>query len=163
MLKQFRATVPFFSQMVYETYDRLLVCVTLEKREGACALFVQKTPDMCPWRLKKQKNLKLYIHVALTWLSYFLCSALLFFFNAGVCSTLLQTPQEELRKSLINVAWTEGMDDLETDVEWIPKKLKLMHYIRFSLLVKRQAFFLGILSDVNQAVPNHLADESQTR
>ena len=28
------------------TYDRLLVSVTLEKREGACALFVQKTPDM---------------------------------------------------------------------------------------------------------------------
>ena len=27
------------------TYDRLLVSVTLEKREGACALFVQKTPD----------------------------------------------------------------------------------------------------------------------
>ena len=54
MLKQFRATVPFFSQMVYRallpetvsTYDRLLVSVTLEKREGACALFVQKTPDM---------------------------------------------------------------------------------------------------------------------
>ena len=28
------------------TYDRLLVSVTLEKREGACALFVQKTPDI---------------------------------------------------------------------------------------------------------------------
>ena len=28
------------------TYDRLLVSVTLEKREGACALFVPKTPDM---------------------------------------------------------------------------------------------------------------------
>ena len=28
------------------TYDRLLVSVTLEKREGACALFVLKTPDM---------------------------------------------------------------------------------------------------------------------
>ena len=56
MLKQFRATVPFFSEMVYRrrallpetvsTYDRLLVSVTLEKREGDCALFVQKTPDM---------------------------------------------------------------------------------------------------------------------
>ena len=31
---------------VFSTYDRLLVSVTLEKREGACALFVQKTPDM---------------------------------------------------------------------------------------------------------------------
>ena len=28
------------------TNDRLLVSVTLEKREGACALIVQKTPDM---------------------------------------------------------------------------------------------------------------------
>ena len=27
-------------------FVRLLVSVTLEKREGACALFVQKTPDM---------------------------------------------------------------------------------------------------------------------
>ena len=60
--------------------------------------------------------------------------------NTGVCSASFQTTQEELRKSLINVALTEGMDNLETDVEWIPKKLKLMHYIRFSLLVKRQAF-----------------------
>ena len=27
-------------------FVRLLVSVTLEKREGACALFVQKTPDI---------------------------------------------------------------------------------------------------------------------
>ena len=57
MLKQFRATVPFYAHIPFDwrrallpetvsTYDRLLVSVTLEKREGACALFVQKTPDM---------------------------------------------------------------------------------------------------------------------
>ena len=54
--------MPFFSQMVYHlteeghccsklfqhtiNFVHLLVSVTLEKREGACALFVQKTPDM---------------------------------------------------------------------------------------------------------------------
>ena len=27
-------------------HDRLLVSVTLEKRERACALFVQRTPDL---------------------------------------------------------------------------------------------------------------------
>ena len=31
---------------IVSTYDRLLVSVTLEKREGACALFVQKTPEI---------------------------------------------------------------------------------------------------------------------
>ena len=75
MLKQFRASVPFFSQMAYAfwihlliepdrepdreeghccsklfqgtiNFVRLLVSVTLEKREGACALFVQKTSNM---------------------------------------------------------------------------------------------------------------------
>ena len=35
-----------FSNETVSTYDRLLVSVTLEKREGACALFVQKNPDM---------------------------------------------------------------------------------------------------------------------
>ena len=38
------------------TYDHLLVSVTLEKREGACALFVQKTPDISWKRNKNPKN-----------------------------------------------------------------------------------------------------------
>ena len=41
-----------FSNVTLTTYDRLLVSVTLEKREGACALFVQKTPDI----LEKEKK-----------------------------------------------------------------------------------------------------------
>ena len=36
------------------TYDRLLVSVTLEKREGACALFVQKTPNNNKKKRKKE-------------------------------------------------------------------------------------------------------------
>ena len=58
MLKQFRATVTQITRLKKGTVARncfnirstspvrLLVSVTLEKREGACALFVQKTPDM---------------------------------------------------------------------------------------------------------------------
>ena len=43
------------------TYDRLLVSVTLEKREGACALFVQKTPDMFTNLPSARKTLQVII------------------------------------------------------------------------------------------------------
>ena len=39
-------------------FVRLLVRVTLEKREGACALFVQKTPDMFTNLPSARKTLK---------------------------------------------------------------------------------------------------------
>ena len=57
MLKQFQHTIIFV---------RLLVSVTLEKREGACALFVQKTPDMFTNLPSARKTLR---NLTLSWIS----------------------------------------------------------------------------------------------
>ena len=53
------------------TYDRLLVSVTLEKREGACALFVQKTPDMFT-NLPSARKTLLYIFIFILYYFYFI-------------------------------------------------------------------------------------------
>ena len=52
LYKQCTSSLPLFQRNTNKqtqhtiNFVRLLVSVTLEKREGACALFVQKTPDM---------------------------------------------------------------------------------------------------------------------
>ena len=55
------------------TYDRLLVSVTLEKREGACALFVQKTPDMFTNLPSARKTLQTHCSFIYIYLFIYLC------------------------------------------------------------------------------------------
>ena len=74
------------------TYDRLLVSVTLEKREGACALFVQKTPDMFTNLPSARKTLLDHF------LSYFLFS---FLFLCGDFELIFFLVEIILESSLI--------------------------------------------------------------
>ena len=43
-------------------FVHLLVSVTLEKREGACALFVQKTPDLVMVFQTRKNRVKLLLN-----------------------------------------------------------------------------------------------------